>query len=500
MSTADPHTAPGSSSQDPISLSKGDPDRRWWILAVVGVVQLMVILDATIVNIALPSAQLDLDFSDGNRQWVITAYALAFGSLLLLGGRLGDLFGHKQAFVIGLVGFAVASAVGGAANGFGMLVAARAVQGVFAALLAPTALSVLTTTFTAPKDRAKAFGIFGAIAGAGGAIGLLLGGVLTEYLNWRWCLYVNVAFALFGLVGGVLLLNRVRTARPTFDVPGTLLAVCGLFSMVYGFSNAEREDWSAPATWGCLVVSVVLLTLFGWWQTRAAHPLLPVRIVLDRNRAASYLSVLVAGAGLFGISLFLTYYLQATLGYSPLKTGFAFLPMIGIMVVTAMPTQNLVLPKVGPRPLVPLGMALAVGALAWLSTLDLESGYAGSVLPPLLVMGVALGLIMPCAMNMATFGVAPSDAGAASATVNTMQQVGGSIGTALLNTLATRAASDYVAGKPPTPRLVAEAHMESYTTAFTWSAVIFGIGLVVSAALYRKGRVQPQSPQDAPGH
>jgi EmrB/QacA subfamily drug resistance transporter len=498
MPAADARTAPDDAEEGPISTTEDGSSRRWWVMAVIGIVQLMVVLDATIVNIALPSAQQDLGFSDGNRQWVITAYALAFGSLLLVGGRMADLIGRKQTFLVGLVGFAVASAVGGAANSFEMLVAARAVQGVFAAMLAPTALSLLTTTFTG-KDRAKAFGIFGAIAGAGGAVGLLLGGVLTEYLDWRWCLYVNVAFAVAGLVGGTVLLARTdRTAeRPTFDIPGIVLAVTGLFSLVYGFSNAERGSWGAASTWGFLVAGVVLTTAFAWWQTRAAHPLLPLRILLDRNRGASYLSVLVAGAGLFGISLFLTYYLQATLGYSPLKTGLAFLPMIGVMVCTAMPTQNLVLPRVGPRPLIPLGMALAIVALLWLSTIDLHSTYAGGVLIPLLLLGMSLGLVMPCAMNVATFGVAAGDSGAASATVNTMQQVGGSIGTALLNTLATTAGTDYLADRKPTAQVLAQSRIESYTTAFTWSAALFGIGLIVSVGLYRSGRLQ-QDPQAVP--
>lgn len=492
MPAADARITQSDADDGQTSAPEHESARRWWVLAVVGIVQLMVVLDATIVAIALPSAQEDLGFSDGNRQWVVTAYSLAFGSLLLLGGRLADLFGRKMTFLVGLVGFATASALGGAANSLGMLLTARAIQGVFAALLAPTALSVLTTTFTGAKDRPKAFGIYGAIAGAGGAVGLLLGGVLTQDLNWRWCLYVNVAFALVGFVGAVVFLDRAGRAgeRPTFDLPGIVLAVTGLFSVVYGFSNAERHDWGSTSTWGFLSAGAVLIAAFCWWQTRATHPLLPLRIVLDRNRAASYLSVFVAGAGLFGISLFLTYYLQSTLGYDPLKTGEAFLPMILVMVCTALPTQNLALPRVGPKPLVPLGMGLATAALWWLSTVDLHSTYAANVLPPLLVVGVALGLIMPCAMNMATFGVEAGDAGAASATVNTMQQVGGSMGTALLNTLATTAGTSYLAGKVPTPQVIAESKIESYTTGFTWSAVFFAAGLVVSAILYRRGRAR----------
>ncbi|MBN9186998.1 MAG: MFS transporter, partial [Microbacterium sp.] len=250
--------------------------RRWVTLVVVGLAQLMVVLDATVVNIALPSAQADLGFSDGQRQWIITAYSLAFGSLLLLGGRLSDLIGRKRTFVIGLIGFALASALGGAAGSFELLVAARALQGVFGALLAPTALAVLTTTFTIPKERARAFGVFGAIAGAGGAVGLLLGGVLTEALDWRWNLYINVIIAVFALVGAALFVPSIvrEGPRPKLDVPGTLLVSGAPFGLVYGFSNAETDGWDSPLSWGMLSAAVILLVAFVVWQTRATHPLL----------------------------------------------------------------------------------------------------------------------------------------------------------------------------------------------------------------------------------
>ncbi|WP_371934677.1 MFS transporter [Streptomyces sp. KL118A] len=470
----------------------GRHEHRWLILAVVGIAQLMVVLDATIVNIALPSAQKDLGFSDGNRQWIVTAYALAFGSLLLLGGRIADLVGRKVVFLAGLAGFAVASAIGGAATSFSMLVAARALQGVFGALLAPAALSLLTTTFTDPRERAKAFGIYGAIAGAGGAVGLLLGGVLTEYLDWRWCLYVNLAFALIAMVGGARLLHSgAPPDRPKLDVPGTLLVSAGLFCIVYGFSNAETHAWSDAMTWGFLVVGAVLLVVFAWWQTRAAHPLLPLRVVLDRDRGASFLAMFISGAGMFGVFLFLTYYLQQILQYTPVKTGAAFLPMVAVMVVASVVTTNNLVPKVGAKPIVPLGMGLSAAGMAWLTALDVHSGYAAHVLPPLLVAGLGLGLIFAPAMSMATAGVAAHDAGVASAMVNTSQQVGGSIGTALLNTLATTAASNYLVGRQPTPEVQAQAAMQSYSTAYWWSALFFAIGLVVTVVLYRRGAPRP---------
>src|SRR5712671_5251405 len=261
-------------------------DRRWWILGVVGLAQLMVVLDATIVNIALPSAQRALAFSNADRQWVVTAYSLAFGGLLLLGGRLSDLVGRKQMLIIGMIGFACASALGGAAQNFSMLLIARAIQGAFGALLAPAALSTLTVTFTNPTERGKAFGIFGAIAGAGGAVGLLLGGVLTEYLSWRWCLYVNVIFSAIAVTGGLLLLKRQpRTRpRPRLDLPGVVLVSASMFCLVYGFANAATHSWHTPSTWGFLAAGGGLLVLFAAWQARAPRPLLPLRVVLDRNR------------------------------------------------------------------------------------------------------------------------------------------------------------------------------------------------------------------------
>lgn len=467
-----------------------EPSRRRWVtLVVVGLAQLVVVLDATVVNIALPSAQADLGFSDGDRQWIITAYSLAFASLLLLGGRLSDLIGRKRTFVIGLAGFAIASALGGAAGSFELLVAARALQGAFGALLAPTALAVLTTTFIVPKERARAFGVFGAIAGAGGAVGLLLGGVLTESLDWRWNLYINIPIAAIAIVGAILFVpSIVRTGpRPKLDVPGTVLVSAALFSLVYGFSNAETEGWDSPLTWAFLGAAVVLLVAFVVWQRRAAHPLLPLSIVLDRNRAAAYSSVLIAGAGMFGIFLFVTYYLQATLGYSPIQTGVSFLPMIGMLVVAAQLGTNFLVPRLGPKVMVPAGMVLGVIAMVYLTHLDASSTYVADIMPPLMIMGFAMGTIMPASMQTATLGVDRQFAGVASAMVNTSQQVGGSIGTALLNTLAATAATDYLASHTPVTAAVGvDAALASYATAYWWGAGFFAFGAVLSVLLFRR--------------
>jgi EmrB/QacA subfamily drug resistance transporter len=472
--------------------------RRWLILAVIGIAQLMIVLDATIVNIALPDAQKALGFSNGDRQWIVTAYSLAFGGLLLFAGRLADLIGRKNTFLIGLVGFALASALGGAAPNFEVLVIARALQGAAGAMLAPAALSLLTTTFTDARERATAFAVFGGIAGSGAAIGLLLGGLLTEYLNWRWTLFVNLAFTVVAFAGALTLLHTQRSEhRPKLDLFGTVSVSGALFGLVYGFSNASSHGWHATSTWGFLAAGGVLLAVFAWWQTRSAHPLLPLRILLDRDRGGSLIAVFITGAGMFGVFLFLTYYLQTMLGYSPVKTGLAFLPMIGVLMVAATMATTRLLPRIGARPLVSFGMLLAAGGMAWLTGIDVTTSYTMHILGPLLLMGAGLGLVMAPAMGTATLGVNPDDAGVASAMVNTMQQIGGSIGTALLNTLAASAAASYLVGKTPTPNVLAHAQLHSYTTAFWWSAGIFAAGAVICGLLLRPG-VRAADPEGAP--
>jgi len=475
---------PGSHRREDGENRRGSHALRWWVLAVLGVAQLMVVLDATVVNIALPAAQRDLGFSNADRQWVVTGYALAFGSLLLLGGRLSDLFGRRTTFIVGLVGFAAASAIGGAATGFDMLVAARVAQGAFAALLAPAALSLLTVTFTEPSERAKAFGIFGAVAGTGGALGLLLGGALTEWASWRWVMYVNLVFAAIALVGAMMLLAKhVANERPKLDIPGTVVVTAALFGIVYGFSNAETHGWGNGATLAFLIGGVVLLGVFAVLESRVKNPLLPMRIVLDRTRGGAYLTIFVMGIGMFAIFLFLTYYMQLTLHYSPIMTGVAFLPMVAGMIASSTTVPSLLLPKIGPKLVVSGGFLLAAVGMAWLTQIGLHTSYASHILPALILLGLGLGGAMSTAFQSATAGVHHDDAGIASAMVNTSQQVGGSIGTALLSTIAASAATDYLSNHRPTPVNVAQSLIESYTTSFWWAAGIFLVGAAVMLAL-----------------
>ncbi|SDI85724.1 drug resistance transporter, EmrB/QacA subfamily [Frankineae bacterium MT45] len=475
---------------------------RWSILGVLGLAQLMVVLDSTVVNIALPSAQHALGFSDSERQWIITAYALAFGSLLLLGGRLADLFGRKRIFLIGLAGFAIASAVGGAADGFGMLVTARAVQGAFGALLAPAALSLLTTTFTEPKERAKAYGIYGAIAGSGAGVGLLLGGILTEYLSWRWCMYVNLIFAVAAFVGGYMFLKHTAAqVRPKLDIPGAVVVSVALFSLVYGFAHAATGGWADAVTISFLAAGVILIGAFVYLQQRATHPLLPMRVLADRNRAGAYTAIFISGIGMFGVFLFLTYYLQATLGYSAVRSGLAFLPMVGVIMVVATVGTAVLATKLGPRWLIGPGMLIAAFGMVLLTRITIEPQYAIHILPGIMVIGAGLGLVFSSAMSLATSGVKADDAGVASALVNIGQQVGGSIGTALLSTLAATAATNYVVdhatSNPPAASVLANAAVHSYVVAFWWSAAIFAVGSLIGFVVLR-GAVPEYNPDAEP--
>jgi EmrB/QacA subfamily drug resistance transporter len=488
--------------------------RRWVALSFIGLAQLMLVLDATVVNIALPSLQRDLGISDGDRQWIITAYSLAFGSLLLLGGRIADSVGRKRTFLLALVGFTAASALGGAAANVEMLLAARALQGAFGALLQPSALSLLSVTFTDQKDRAKAFGIWGGISAAGGAIGLLAGGALTDYLDWRWCLFVNIPIALIAAIGGYAILTESRReTKARLDLPGVLLVTSGLVAIVYATSRAEADGWGSAKIIGLLATGAALLAAFFFVESRVRQPLLPLRVITDRTRGAAYLAVTTSVVGMFGAFLFMTYYLQVVKGYSPVKTGVGFLPMALAVLMSAAGLTSRLMPKLPPRALIVPGMLICAGGMLWMLTLDPGTSYAGGVLVAQLLLGFGSGLIMPPAINYATRGVAMSDMGVASATVNTSQQIGGSIGTALLNTIATSATADYLAshatrGSGPDPAVAKQAVVEGFAAAGTWAAGIIFVGAIIVAALMNTPRPKPvaeapknlQEAQPVPAH
>jgi EmrB/QacA subfamily drug resistance transporter len=475
--------------------------KRWYALAVIAVAQLMVVLDATIVNIALPQAQADLGITDPDRQWVVTAYTITFGGLLLLGGRIADYWGRKRTFIAGAIGFALASAIGGLAENGGTLFAARALQGAFGALLAPASLALLTVLFTEVKERAKAFAVYGAIAGGGAAVGLLLGGVLTEYTNWRWCLLVNIPIAAIAIVFAIPLVPESKAKGDTsFDIPGALAATLGLVSLVYGFTKAATDGWDAASTLTFLGIGVLLLVIFVLIQTRAKNPLLPLRIVLDRNRGGAFLASLLTGAGLFGSFLFLTFYFQATLGYSPMEAGFATLPVTaGVFVAAGIASQ--MIPKIGPKPLMVIGGLASTAALLLLTQIGVHTRFVTHVLPAELLLGLGLGFIFVPLSNLALVGVPDHDAGAASATLNATQQVGGSLGTALFNTFFTTALAAYMVDhmRPGVNQseVVAEAQVHGYTVAFFWAAVCLAIATVIMAWLVTARKSDIAS---GPGH
>jgi EmrB/QacA subfamily drug resistance transporter len=455
------------------------PASRWLALACIAIAQLMVALDATVINIALPSAQRALDISDPQRQWVVTAYTLAFAGLVILGGRVADMIGRRRAFLIGLAGFALASAAGGAAPTFGVLLAARAAQGACAALLAPTALSLLAVTFTEAHERAKAFAVFGAVAGTGGALGLLLGGALTQYLDWRWCLFVNVPIAAFALLAG----RRVVPAAPgqasrRIDTLGAILITAGLVLVVYGLSSAASNGWAAPVTLSTLAAGLALIGGFVLTESRITAPLLPLRIVVDRNRGGSYLGIGLAVVALYGLFLLLTYDFQVVLRYSPVRAGLAFLPLSAAVLASSTLISRALLPRLSPRWLMAPGLVAAAGGMATLMGLHAGAGYAAHILPAEILIGLGMGAVFVPAFSTATLGVEPSDAGVASAVAGSAQQIGASVGTALLNTIAAAATVSYLAANPRMPLAAALVH--GYARAAGLAAVVL---LVAAAAV-----------------
>ncbi len=455
-------------------------DRRWLALIVIAVAQLMIALDATVVNIALPSAQHALSFGDADRQWIITGYTVAFGGLLLLGGRVADHLGHRRAFLLGLIGFAAASALAGAATGFGMLVTGRALQGTFAALLAPTALSMLTVAFTDPKQRARAFGVYGAVVSCGAAAGLLVGGAVTEYLGWRWCLYLNVAIAAGALLAGrAVLPTAVSHCRARIDVLAGGLATMALAAIVFGASQAAPHGWSSIEVLAPIGGGLLALALFAARQARGVAPLLPLYLLADRARAGAYLSVAATVIGSFGIFLMLTYYLQVIRHYTPVHAGLAFLPLTLAVSASAWGLASRLMPHVAPPALIVPGLLVAAAGLGLLTGLTPTSGYASVVLPAELLLGVGMGCVFTPAINLATSHVPRRDAGIAAAVANIASQVGGSIGIAVLNTLAITATGSHLQSGA---RVHALVHGYAVATA-TAAALLAGVAVLALALI-----------------
>ena len=458
----------------------GARDARWLALVVIAVAQLMVALDATIVNIALPSAQGDLGFGDGERQWVITAYTCALAGLLLLGGRVSDRVGRRRAFLGGLGGFALASALAGVAPNLEVLITGRALQGAFAAVLTPAALSMVAVTFTDTRERAKAFGVYGAVASSGAAVGLLLGGVLTEYAGWRWCLFVNVGVAaLAALAGRAVLPSDGGYPNARVDVASGLLVTGGLAAVVLGCAQAAERGWGSAAVLVPAALGVAAVAAFLARQSRAAQPLLPLRILADRSRVGAYIAVAVSVVGSYGMFLMLTYHFQVVLQWGPVHAGLAFLPLSVAVSASAYGLGSRLLPTVSPRALMVPGLALAAVGLGLLTTLPASSGYLHTILPAEVLLGIGMGLVFTPAISVATSGVEPRYAGVAAAIATTAMQVGGSIGTAVLNSVAVAATSSYVAQHGQS----GAALVHGFSTATTCSAITLAATAVLTVVL-----------------
>ena len=458
--------------------------RRWGALIILALAQLVVVLDGTIVNIALPQAQLALGLTDGQRQWVVTAYALAFGALLLLGGRIADYWGRKRTYMVGMIGFGAASVFGGLAQNGTELIAARGLQGVFAALLAPAALALLTVSFPGGKERNTAFAVFGTVAGTGAAVGLLLGGMLTEFADWRWCLLVNVVFVLAGVIGGFLFLRESRAdGENRYDLAGALTVTAGLGSLVYGFSLAEY-GWARLDTIGFVVLGVALLVAFVVIESRVAQPLLPLRVITDRVRGGAMLLQAISGSAMIGGTVYLAFHLQIVLGFTPLVAGVASLPMT-IVIMLCAPVLTRLLPVIGPRPMMIVGPLIAAAGLLYLSRITPGGDYFVEVLPGLVLLGLGMANLFIPMQNLALARVAPQDAGVASAAANSAMQIGGSIGLSVFTAFYAAAVATVDVTDGPSQLA---AFTAGYSATFLAAAVVMAAGSVVAFFMIRGTR------------
>ncbi|MFF5523110.1 MFS transporter [Streptomyces coeruleorubidus] len=499
MSADSTITVPAQAGTDTSGTSPGG---RYLGLAlfVIAAAQLMVVLDNTITNIALPSIQTDLDVSDANLAWIVNSYALAFGGLLLLGGKAGDLFGRRRMFQVGIIVFTLASLLGGLAPNEGMLIGARVLQGVGAAIAAPSALALITTTFPAGKARNTAMGVYAAMAGVGATVGLLLGGILTDGLDWRWVFYVNIPIGLAVLAGTKTLVEAERHPG-RLDIPGAITGTGGLIALVYGITRGGEHGWTDSLTLVSFATAAVLLVAFLLLQSRVADPMMPLRLFKDRNRSGSYATMLFIGAGMFATFYFLTLYMQLILGYSAVKTGFAYLPFSIGMAAAAGISSKLVT-HFAPRLIAGPGLMVAAGGMFWFATLETYSSYAAHLMPAMFVTALGLGMAFVPMTVTSVSGVDHLDTGVASALLNTAQQIGGALGLAVLSTIATSAADDklpeaasslYQGLATKDFGLVSkagEALTHGYTMAFVASGVMFLAGLAVMFLAVNAGKQQ----------
>ena len=460
--------------------------RKWLALALLSVVQFMVVLDIAIVNVALPSIQVDLGFSQENLQWVISAYALVFGGFLLLGGRAADLLGRRRIFLLGVVVFTLSSLLAGLAWSEASLIAARALQGLGAAIITPAALSILSTTFAEGRDRNIALGVWGAVGGFGAAAGVLLGGILTDALSWEWIFFVNVPVGVLAFALAPVLLTESRDARVrTFDVPGAVLVTGGLSLLVYAITEAGRDGWLAGQTLAFFATSLALLAAFVGWELRHPEPLMRFGILRTKTVTGANVSGFIMGTAMFSMFLMLTLYMQQVLGYSAMKTGLAYLAVAGTAILWSAVAAQLVT-RIGVKPVLTVGMTMLTGGLVYFTQVSVGGTYLGDLLPGFLLIGVGIGFSFVPISIAALAGVQPAEAGLASGLINTSQQVGGALGIAALSTIATSQTSDAVASGAA----LDVALVDGFTAAFLAGVIIAGLGIVAALTLIRKEELE----------
>ncbi|MFE3325466.1 MFS transporter [Streptomyces sp. NPDC059176] len=492
MTTPQPTPVPQAPAPDPGA-------GRGIALLVIASCQLMVVLDITIVNIALPHIQTALNFSTTSLSWVVNAYTLTFGGLLLLGGRAGDILGRRRVFVFGVLLFVLASLLGGLAQDAGQLLAARALQGCGGAVASPTALALISTTFKEGPERNRAFGVFAAVSAGGGAIGLLAGGVIVEWLDWRWVFFVNVPIGVLIALAARRYIAESERRPGHFDAPGALTCTLGMVLLVYGFIRAAQEGWGDPVTVTSFIAAIAVLTVFVLVETRSRQPITPLHMFADRNRAGTYGMMLSLAAAMFGMFFFLTLFVQGVLGFSPLRAGLAFLP-VSVLIATGANVTSRLLPKFGPKPFMVTGALLATAGLSWLTFIDVHSTYLGSVLGPMLVFSLGMGTQFVSLALTALSNVPSPETGAASGLLNTSQQIGGSLGLSILVTVfgtasaheAAKQIPDFLAQATPRERLelqrtgrlpppwADEVLTSGISTAFTIAAIFTAVAALIA--------------------